>query len=372
MSVYDKRENSLSWITDLLSNRSRPLGHVSFWLAVLIFYTLYFGTRQDGYGQSLLFLSLLLPITIATTYFLLYWLVPRYLLRQRYLLFSLYFLYTIVFSLYLELLLILLLFINVSDYQAMFVKPAIVDLLDVIVGMYLVVFLALSINLLKRWFMVQSTNAQLETARVEAELKLKNAELALLKSQIHPHFLFNTLNNLYALALTKSDRVPDVVLKISQQLDYMLYRSDQKKVSLKDEIDHIENHLALEALRYDDARVDVSFTKDGDYCNWQIAPLLLIPFVENCFKHGISQSGGPAWIKMHLSVSDKQLNFTVSNSKAEHPKAGSDLKKHASGIGLNNVQKRLDLLYPNQHTLDIKETTQSYEVHLKITLDESA
>ena len=370
MSIDGKRENSLGWISGLLLRRSRPLGHVIFWLAVLVFYTIYFGIRQDSYGQSLLFLSLLLPITIATTYFLLYWLVPRYLLQQRYFLFGLYFLYTLILSLYLELLLILLLFINVSDYQAMFVKPAVVELLDVIVGMYLVVFLAVSINLLKRWFLVQSTNAQLETARVEAELKLKNAELSLLKSQIHPHFLFNTLNNLYALALSKSDRVPDVVLKISQQLDYMLYRSDRKTVPLEDEITHIENHLDLEALRYDENRVKVSFSKTGEFGGQHIAPLLLIPFVENAFKHGVSQSGDQGWVNMSLVVDHHQLAFSVANSKNGKSSRNPASDQHV-GIGLNNVRRRLDLLYPGNYKLDISNGDQEYAIKLELHLNGS-
>ncbi|MEM8484067.1 MAG: histidine kinase [Bacteroidota bacterium] len=359
----------LQWISSLLLYKARPLGHVAFWLGVLFFYTLYFGGRQDGYEQNLVFIGLLLPITIATTYFLLYWLIPRYLFTQRYGLFILYLCYSLLFSLYLELLLVLLLYINVSGYQTMFVKPGLVDLLDVLVGMYLVVALAVAINLLKRWSSAQAQNAALEKAKMETELKLKEAELQLLKSQIHPHFLFNTLNNLYALALEKSPHVPDVILRISQQLDYILHKSNQAEVSLDEELGQLQNYISLEALRHDPERVSVSFETTGNTQHLSIAPLLLIPFVENSFKHGIDGSAAKAWIKIQTEVADDKLHFSVSNSML-HPKAQLTLKRPpiASGIGLRNVRRRLTLHYPNRHTLDISHTDAMYSVNLTLLL----
>ncbi|MFK7848093.1 MAG: sensor histidine kinase [Rhodothermales bacterium] len=369
MSLLTTPQENLSWVSGLLLKRARPIGHVVFWLVVLSFYTLYFGFRQVNYNQSLVFIGLLLPITIITTYFLLYWLIPKYLLNQRYFLFTLYFLYTLLFSLYLELLLVLLLYINISDYQNMFVKPGLIDLLDVLVGMYLVVFLAVAINLLKRWLYIQSKHAALETKRIETELKLKDAELQLLKSQIHPHFLFNTLNNLYALALDGSERVPDIVLKISQQLDYMLYRSDQSDVPVRDEISHIQNYLALEALRYDAERVKVHMEVSGNPDKHQIAPLLLIPFIENSFKHGVSQSKDPGWIDISINIKDSLLEFSINNSKGA---AKSTVPERTSGLGLNNVKRRLALLYPDKFELNITDTPDQYQVNLKIQLDASA
>lgn len=359
-------KDPLRWISSLLQYKARPLGHVVFWLGVLFFYTLYFGGRQNGYEQNLVFIGLLLPITIATTYFLLYWLIPRYLLQQRYGLFLLYLCYSLLFSLYLELLLVLLLYINVSGYQTMFVKPGLVDLLDVLVGMYLVVAMAVAINLLKRWFFAQAQNAALEQAKIEAELKLKEAELQLLKSQIHPHFLFNTLNNLYALALEKSPRVPDVILQISQQLDYILHKSNQAEVALEEELDHLQNYLALEAMRHDPEQVSVSFEVTGNIRNLYIAPLLLIPFVENSFKHGIDGSASKAWINIQTEVTSDKLHFSVTNSMVQHHAAS--LPATASGIGLQNVRRRLALHYPKRHTLEITETESQHTANLTLLL----
>ncbi len=357
--------DNLNWISSLLLQRGRPIAHVIFWLAVLFFYALYFGFRQDSYGQSFIFVALLLPITIFTTYFLLYWLIPRYLLKQRYFLFGLYFIYTLLFSLYLELWTLVLLYIYVANFQAMFLKPGLVDMLDMVVGMYLVIFVAVAINLLKRWYIIQARNSNLEKIRFETELKLKDAELQLLKSQIQPHFLFNTLNNLYALSLERSEQVPDVILKISEQLDYMLYRGDSRKVTVKEELGHIENYLDIEALRYDEGRLTVSMDVQGDLEKHFIAPLLLIPFVENSFKHGIRPTTNPGWVKIRLDVDEERLVFQIDNSVS---KPAATTFQRTSGIGLTNVRRRLELLYPDAYTLDIQHEKNTFSVQLELNL----
>ncbi len=362
--------NNLNWISDLMLKRARPIGHLAFWVGVLSFYTLYFGSRQDGFNQSLIFVGLLLPITIATTYFLLYWLIPKYLLQQKYFPFCLYFLYTLISILYLELLLVLVLYINVTDYQAMFVKPWLLDLLDVVVGMYLVIFLAVAINLLKRWLAIQSKNAELEMAHIESDLKLKDTELQLLKSQLHPHFLFNTLNNLYALALERSALVPDVVLKISEQLDYMLYQGDKKLVTIKKEWNHIQNYLALEALRYEENQIVINLDVTGDLEKHVMAPLLLIPFVENSFKHGVSQTQSPGSVDINLEIRGQTLRFKICNNKS--PAGANNQSGDSKGIGLANVRRRLVLLYPDAHTLDIQDSDSKYTVHLTLELNTNA
>ncbi|MEZ4703245.1 MAG: histidine kinase [Rhodothermales bacterium] len=347
-----------------IPSRVRVLTHLVFWAGVLAFYTLYFGQRQDNYNQSLLFVGALLPITIAATYFLNYWLIPRYLLARRYFFFGLYFIYALLFTLYLELLLVLILYINVAQYQAMFVKPGLVDVMEVIVGMYLVVFLAAAIHLLKRWYAMQTLNAQIERTRMEVELKLKDAELQLLRSQIHPHFLFNTLNNLYGLSLTKSEHVPDVVLRISSILDYMLYRGDAERVPLSDEIAHIRNYLALERLRYDE-RTKITVDVAGEVDGQRIAPLLLIPFVENSVKHGPGASSEPGWIAIRIAIDEGALHFAIENSTPERASAPT----RPDGIGLQNVRRRLELLYPDAHRLTIADEPRRFRVELTLELD---
>ena len=348
--------------------RARIIGHFGFWLVALAFFTVYFGQRQSSYGESLIFVSLLFPITIATTYFLIYWLIPRYLLTRRYAYFTLYFSYTLVFSVYLELMLVMVMYITVSDFREMFIRPSVVEILNVLAGMYLVVFAGAALHLLGRWYSVKASNLELDRRRLEAELKLREAELKLLKSQIHPHFLFNTLNNLYGLTLERSDAAPDVVLKISSMLDYMLYRGSQALVPLTEEIEYVRNYLALEGLRYGD-RVRVNMRVDGAIEGKALSPLLLIPFVENAFKHGAGNSRANAEIDIGLRVIGDSMRFVVENTTnhAAQPIGRSP----AEGIGLMNVRRRLDLQYGDRHELQIDEVADRFLIELTLALDES-
>lgn len=351
----------------------RLAAHVLFWLAALAFYTLYFGGRQNDYAQNLLFVSVLLPITIATTYFLLYWLIPRYLLTRRYGYFALYFCYTLLFSFYLELALVVTLFITVAEYQALVVQPSLTGQLDVIAGMYLVVALAVALHLLRRWYVMQTRHARLERTRLETELKLKEAELELLKSQLHPHFLFNTLNNLYGLTLERSERAPDVVLSIADMLNYMLYRGNDPRVPLEEEVEYIRNYIALERLRHD-ARLKVHFEVEGQLEGYSLAPLLLMPFVENSFKHGAISSEEGGWIRLSLALRGSLLHFTVENPKrpaSNRDDASSSDASSSERIGLKNVRRRLAHLYPDRYSLDITENDHRYGINLTLNLAES-
>jgi LytS/YehU family sensor histidine kinase len=191
------------------------------------------------------------------------------------------------------------------------------------------------------------------------------AELNFLKSQVHPHFLFNTLNNLYALTLKKSNKSPDVVLKLSEMLDYMLYQCNEDKISLDKEIKLIENYISLEQLRFSN-NVELTFDVEGKTANISIAPMILFPLVENCFKHGISIDTKKGWIKIELSVNQDELTFEVSNSKP--PQTIKKQEEVSKGIGLKNVKKRLELIYPDKHKLDIAEKENSFECKLILEL----
>jgi sensor histidine kinase YesM len=192
------------------------------------------------------------------------------------------------------------------------------------------------------------------------------AELNLLKAQVHPHFLFNTLNNLYALTLQTAPAAPQVVLKLSELMSYMLYESRADSISLGKEIGHIRNYIALEKLRYGN-RLEVSLTASGETEGQMIAPLLLIPFVENAFKHGVSDQTDNVWVTIDIKVKGGWLGVKVENSHAGARNQG-DGNIIAGGIGLQNVQRRLALLYPDAHKLDLTKETDHYTVDLKIRL----
>jgi two-component system LytT family sensor kinase len=186
-----------------------------------------------------------------------------------------------------------------------------------------------------------------------------DAEIGLLKAQINPHFFFNTLNSLYFLTLEASPKSPELVLHLSRLMRYMLYETGASLVLLTDEIAHLENYIGIEQMRFDD-RLDLSFQASGDITGQRIAPLLLLPFVENAFKHGIEKNGG--WVTIDLKVSEKRLYLKVENGFTE-----SYGHRH-KGMGLNNVKRRLDLIYPSHHQLNIKQDNNIYQVDLKIDL----
>ena len=198
----------------------------------------------------------------------------------------------------------------------------------------------------------------------EAESKQLQTELALLKSQVNPHFFFNTLNNLYALSLDKSERVPEVILKISDLMRYVLESSKNKEVELNQEIEFLKNYLSLEKLRLS-GNSDIKFNVEGNMDGKKIAPMLLIPFVENSFKHGVSASTSGNYVYIDLKIEGNDLFFSIENNRQKNYEAN---KQSSSKSGLKNVTRRLELLYPDRHKLDIEEKEKSYKVNLKITL----
>lgn len=190
----------------------------------------------------------------------------------------------------------------------------------------------------------------------------KIAELTALRNQLNPHFLFNTLNNLYALALDKSDITPEVIERLANILDYMLYRCKANYVALRKEIELIENYIALEEIRYGH-RVVVNFDHHVD-ADVNIAPLLLLTFVENAFKHSVSQELKKAEIKISLTLDLSDIIFTIRNTK---PNNSPDVSlKNEEALGLKNVNQQLELLYSNSHSLIIIETDDCYETRLKL------
>ena len=198
---------------------------------------------------------------------------------------------------------------------------------------------------------------------MQTEKEKLTAELQLLKAQVHPHFLFNTLNNLYALTLRKSDGAPEMVLKLSGLLSYMLYECNATEVPLEKEIRMLENYVDLEKLRYG-SRLDVSLNFTGDIRGKTITPLLLIPFVENAFKHGSSEQLEQAWISLDLAVEGNRMSFKLVNSKDANESPGGG----AGGIGLVNVRKRLELIHANNYELKITPQEETFLVYLSLEL----
>lgn len=215
------------------------------------------------------------------------------------------------------------------------------------------VFLSTAFKFSVDWFLNEKVKKNLENEKLVAEL-------AFLKSQINPHFLFNSLNNIYSLAYQKSDRAPEAIMKLSEIMRYMLQESNEPLVKLAREIRYLENYIELQKLRFKgDAYVDLKVT--GDCMDQEIAPLILISFVENAFKHGVaSDPQNP--INIAITVYDNNLLFKISNKKT------SLNKDESSGIGLNNVRRRLDLLYGGSYELDVTENDLMYSCKLSLNI----
>lgn len=190
-------------------------------------------------------------------------------------------------------------------------------------------------------------------------------ESSFLKSQINPHFLFNTLNNIYALSLKKSDQTQIVIERLESLLHYMLYECKEELVPLENEFTFTNSYIALEKLRHKEEECEVTINISGDTDDKKIAPLLLINFLENAFKHGTKTSFGKSWINMNVNVTSKSIHFKLQNSKPFRP-SGQAIAEYRGGIGLKNVKRRLEILYPGKHKLLINNKKDHFDVDLLI------
>ena len=196
--------------------------------------------------------------------------------------------------------------------------------------------------------------------RIETE-KL-NAELAYLKAQVNPHFLFNTLNSIYALSIDKSDEAPNAVVKLSGMMRYVLQDAEKDFVPLTREIEYISDYIDLQELRWN-KKVKVTLDIEGETDGKRIAPMLIQPFVENAFKHGVS-TDGTSTIDVRIHTQGKELDFSVSNKKHRRNISAAD----SSGIGVENTRQRLALIYPGKHKLQIDDLDDEFKVTLKVVL----
>lgn len=305
-------------------------------------------------GATLTFLRsvlLSLPALLLTTYIIVRFGVPYLLQANRWFIFSILAVVLAIFLFYARLQWLTL--IQYLEHDRLYRIPASKVLKNVIRD-YATVALAVCFYIINDYRAKQSLNEQLIKAKAEAEIKL-------LKGQLHPHFLFNSLNNIYSLALLKSAHTADSILMLTDLLDYLVYRANMDAVSLDKEVQLLENYIGLEKLRYgDDLQLTMNLNEIAE--GVMVAPLILLPFAENCFKHGGPGPDGYFSIHMELKASPKKLTFLLRNSKKVNP-------VEAGGVGLQNLKERLRLIYPDRHQLDISETMHSYQVWLQIKLD---
>jgi sensor histidine kinase YesM len=332
--------NRVELFLDYLFSRQRWVIHVVFWVFILAFYVVFFGRRNSNYLQTFFFVGLLMPVTMGTTYLLNYYLVPRYLMKERYGFFLLYFIYTLIGSIFLEMMIAMLTFIVMAEVNIKEMSPASIDIFLLLTSLLMVVFLGGAIKFLNHWRTSREEYQKLMRERVEAELRF-------LKVQLNPHFLFNTLNNLYYLTTEKSEKAPQAILQLSEILDYVMHSSKSMFVPLEKELKQVENYIALESLRYED-RVTVNTKFSGNLNKHSIAPMILITLIENAFKHGVMPIAGNSWVKLVVEDSARGLLIEISNS-AIHANSGK-------GIGLENLTNQLDHLYKDNYTMNVERS----------------
>ena len=333
------------------------LFHLFFWIVVYFFYTYFLGYGSFNINYVNSFSWFLMPSTITASYFFLYYLFPNYLQKKKYFLFILYGIYTFIIANCAIILSILFGFIFLDKSGNQTVIPLTKGLPYIVFGTYLIILFAIVIGLMVFNYLDQKKNEDLKTKFLQTQLQLKEQELKFLKMQIHPHFLFNSLNTIYGFALQKAEEAPEMILKLSNLLDYILYQVEKPKVSLMDEINHLEDYISLEKMRFHDT-LKVSFSKENLNDNLQIPPMLLIPFVENSFKHG-EIIDGVLKVDIHLKIENNYLFFEVVNSSTKKEETNE-------GIGLVNIKKRLEMLYPEKHQLEIIDKKDAFKVSLKI------
>lgn len=333
--------------------------HFLFWMLVWFFFSSFFSVGSTNENFIFWFSTILSTIAIVASYVFGYYLIPDFLIAKNQKQFILYAFYAGVFIVCAVLMTVVFgfVFFYNLEFQQM---PALTKNSGVIlVCVFLIIALASGFKILKHNYKSLDEKKTLENKFLQTQLQLKEQELNFLKMQIHPHFLFNTLNTLYGFALKKSEKAPEMILKLSNLLDYILYQVDKPLVLLQDEIKHIENYISLEKSRFQEG-LQIIFYKNLIPENIEIAPMLLLPFVENAFKHGI-QIDGVVKLKMNLKLDENNLNFIIENS-------ARNKESSKKGIGLENIKKRLEMLYSKKYFLEISQEENLFKVHLKIPI----
>jgi two-component system, LytTR family, sensor kinase len=333
--------------------KNKWIYHIVFWILYYLFICAAFYMAYDFHDLTFYIqLSAFMPVSAMLVYINIYVLIPVYLHRRKYFYYALFLIFALFVMAYADQL-IKNLYIHFGYKIYTYTSGlGFKNLFSEAVGLFYLAGFTTGIKLSKDWIQNQQLMKEKEKQYLETELNF-------LKTQIHPHFFFNTLNNLYSLTLKKSDQAPEVVLKLSALMSYMLYESNSSKVSLNKEITYLQNYLDLEKLRFGQ-RLSVSFEIEGKIDEVSIPPMILILFVENSFKHGIKNNINKIIIEISIKVEGAFLFFIIKNP------IGENASNENTGIGLRNARRRLELLYGKNYQLDISEKDNDFIVSLKM------
>lgn len=349
-SIYPKKQKSIS---------------VIYWVLYLVFFTVMQPGREFNYLTSFYIELISLPPKIIFVTVVLRFLMERFLFKRRVRDFTLLYIILMLGFVLIQRL------IDIYIYAGYFVELPQGDtlltyqhLLYSIIKLQFVATIPMTINLFEHWGAEQRKAHAVKEAHSQAELNF-------LRNQFHPHFIFNALNSLYSKILNKSDESADIVLKISALLRFSIYDANTEKVSLKKEIGYLKDYIALQKIRFDQ-NLDLSISIDGCTDNKIIAPFIIMPFIENSFKYCLGTNATSGWITISISVKEEWLTVKIENSMDSTIIFNEQEEGNKSrGIGLSNVRRRLQILYPNRHTLKITDTEESFFVILKLMLEQN-
>jgi len=341
---------------NILNSKNRIFIHLAYWVCMILVFTFFWGTRYNNYWVCFYNELAFLPVKILVVYFGLYYLLPQLLLKGKYLIFLIVSLLTLacggilqrVIAYYSSVPFLGLLAPGSNFFDTTEILHQIININSVMIIPFVIRLYSYSLEKENRILILSQEKTR--------------AELQLLRNQIQPHFLFNVLNGLYAMALKQSDKTPEMILKLSDLMRYVLQESTADRVPLEKELNYIRNYIDLEKLRYG-KHFSVDLQIKGDIRGCSIAPLLMLPFVENAFKHSATNDVKGAWIAVELTIINNELKLEVANSfdpdmaKTDHV---------SSGIGIQNVRHRLDIIYPGRYSFTTDTTTNSYTSSLII------
>lgn len=333
--------------------------HIIFWLIYFSITVIRWGGIHQDYLYSLKTTSMGFPIHMILVYLNIYVLMPNFAFKKKYLSYI-----VLIFS---AIFIMVLIKFNLTYYLIstnVWPEGHSIDsitfnyVFDMMIGELYVITFVTAIKITLDWLEEHKRLTDLEKLQLETELMF-------LKTQISPHFFFNTLNNIYSLAIEKSDKTPKIILKLSELLRYLLYETKLKRQSLEKEILCLQNYLDLERIRHGDL-LTVNMNISGDIKNKKIAPILLLSFVENSFKHGANKNIGKVTINIDFKIVEDFLYFSISNPTPAITKYKQSLSVQG-GIGIENTKKRLELGYKKEHyNLSIENKDHLFTVNLKI------
>lgn len=335
----------------------RIIQHLAFWVLSFILFLQLFKTGSQPEKIDYIYTALFQLSLVPAVYINLEWLLPKLGKRKT----------ILPYTIFLAIVIILFSWINykffaewsskiLSDY--FFISYFTFKEIVFFFTTYVIITSLLKLS--KSWFWV----SELQRELLEKEKQKTEVELKALKAQINPHFFFNTLNSIYSMALDKDDRLPNTVLQLSDLMRYFLYKSKDNFIPLEKELTVVNDYIALQKLR-SDAQLDIETRVSGEIGDQQIAPLLLITFLENAFKHGAKGGSENTFIRLEIKVEKNKLNFVVENNKGIIDEVNTG---EYNGLGLENVKRQLELLYPAKHLLNIKDQPDRFSVALQLSL----